>query len=67
MRLLETAGSDQTILNSDGGILGAPPPPELLAFGLKRPAGAGVPDEVLRRLANDNPRRLLAAQLAVNS
>jgi hypothetical protein len=63
LRLLDAAGSDRTILSSDGGIEGAPSPPALLAFGLRQLAEAGVSLSVLRRLVHDNPRRLLAKYL----
>ena len=66
LALLKVAGPDRTILSSDGGIADAPDPPTLLAFGLRQLADSGVPHPVLRRLINDNPRRLLTERLPRN-
>jgi hypothetical protein len=67
LRLLEAVGADRTVLSSDGGIAGAPSPPALLAFGIRQLAESGVPLSVLRRLVQDNPRRLLRRHLVTRA
>jgi hypothetical protein len=58
--LIRTVGVDSCVLSSDGGMTGAPSPPELLAWLLNELAIREFTSRDLIRLTHDNPSRLVA-------
>lgn len=62
LALLRAAGVERTVLSSDGGMVGAPSPPALLAAGCRVLERTGVPPSDLVRLVVSNPARILGLE-----
>ncbi|HKE72322.1 MAG TPA: DUF6282 family protein [Acidimicrobiales bacterium] len=57
--LIRRVGVDRCVLSSDGGMAGAPGPPELLAWAAGHLAEAGLNDAEIVRLVRETPAALL--------
>jgi hypothetical protein len=61
--LIGHVGYRRIVLSSDGGMQGAPPPAELLAWGCERLLAAGLAEGQLRHMTSTLPSELVAATL----
>jgi Family of unknown function (DUF6282) len=58
---IQRVGVERSVMSSDGGMMDAPVPPEILAWGLSELSRRGFTIDELRRLVHENPRRLVPA------
>jgi Family of unknown function (DUF6282) len=58
---IRTVGVEKSVMSSDGGMVDAPLPPVILAWGLAELSRRGFTIEELRMLVHENPRRLVPA------
>jgi Family of unknown function (DUF6282) len=58
---IRTVGVERSVISSDGGMVDAPLPPVILAWGLAELSRRGFMIEELRTLVHKNPRRLVPA------
>jgi Family of unknown function (DUF6282) len=61
VELIRRAGTDRIVLSSDGGMVNAPSPAEILKWGLRTYAEAGFTMDELRTMCQVNPRLLVPA------
>ena len=63
IEVIRRYGAERCVVSSDGGIVGAPPPRDLLAAGCSMLLEGGLTERELDLLIRENPRRLVGAKL----